>query len=386
MIKRAIGKAKRLAAPYVTADKKGKFAGIGIPFDSFRRIVVMETTFGWESIMKQTPQQLALHFGSDTLVLYHSAKDSYGNKEKYFKAKDNLYILNLDLYRKYLFEKTKAYNEKYLMVFSTDPLPLSRVKTYVKNDFCIIHEYVDDLNPSLCSGPVFGRLKKKFEYMVENGVRTVCTASRLYEGIKDSVPAALITNGCDYEHFKAAYYPVPDDMKFSSGKPVVGYYGAMASWMDYSLLEKLAECGKYEVVLIGVSYDGTLEKSGILSNDSIHFLGKKSYGDLPGYSSNFDVCIIPFLCNDITKSTSPVKLFEYMAAEKPIVTTDLPECRKYKSVSVAENHNSFLTLVEDAANNTNDEKRAKLRREALENTWDCKCRAILDFMSEDRIQ
>lgn len=380
MIKRVIGKAKRLAAPFITTNKKGKLENISIPFDNYDRIVVMETTFGWDSIMKQTPQQLALHFDRDTLVLYHSAKEEYKNAEKYIRIKENLYVLNLDLYRKFIIKKVSQYSEKYLAVFSTDPLSMEIVATYADFGFKIIFEYVDDLNPALCSGPVFGKLKKKFDYMLQTKAHTVCTATRLYESVKDKVPSILVTNGCDYEHFKAQDYPLPEDMKPLKGKRIVGYYGALASWMDYELLKKLSEDGSFEIVLLGVSYDGTLEKSGIAALEHIYCLGKKSYEELPHYAANFDVCIIPFLCNEITMATSPVKLFEYMAAEKPIVTTNLPECKKYKSVITAEDHLEFLSAVKDCLENTGDEKRALLRSEALENTWDMKCCTILDFM------
>ncbi len=58
-----------------------------------------------------------------------------------------------------------------------------------------------------------------------------------------------------------------------------------------------------------------------------------------------DVMIIPFVLNEITSSTSPVKLFEYMAMKKPIVTTDMLECRKYKSVLIGKNYEDFIKKI-----------------------------------------
>ncbi|MBQ5347017.1 MAG: glycosyltransferase, partial [Ruminococcus sp.] len=69
---------------------------------------------------------------------------------------------------------------------------------------------------------------------------------------------------------------------------------------------------------------------------------------LPYYATHFSVCTIPFLVNDITQATSPIKLFEYMALGKPIVTTAMNECKKYKSVMIAEDKKDFLEKIEKA--------------------------------------
>ena len=151
-----------------------------------------------------------------------------------------------------------------------------------------------------------------------------------------------------------------------------------------AVLEKIAKTDKYEIVLLGISYDGSFERSGLDKYENIHFLGKKAYDILPSYAAHFDVCMIPFVISDLTASTSPVKLFEYMAAEKPIVTTDLAECKKYKSVMCAKNHEDFIALLEEALFlSTDAEHKSKLKEEALANTWESKCKDILNFASAD---
>ncbi len=83
---------------------------------------------------------------------------------------------------------------------------------------------------------------------------------------------------------------------------------------------------------------------------------KKNYDELPNYLHDFDICTIPFVINEITLSTSPVKVFEYMAAKKPIVTTDLPECRKYKSILIGKDSEEFIKKIQLAISNMNNEK------------------------------
>ena len=91
--------------------------------------------------------------------------------------------------------------------------------------------------------------------------------------------------------------------------------------------------------------------------------------------------LIPFLVDPLTRATSPVKLFEYMALRKPIVTTDLDECRRYRSVLIGRSHEEFLKKLEEALRLRCDEEYlALLDREARENDWSEKARAITDAL------
>ena len=113
-------------------------------------------------------------------------------------------------------------------------------------------------------------------------------------------------------------------------------------------------------------------------------MGVKQYEVLKYYAKELDILTIPFLINDITKSTSPLKLFEYMALNKPIVTTDMNECRKYKSVMIGKTHKAFLKTLEIAQENKNDKRYIKLLdKEAKENSWDSKAKLITDYLKDE---
>ena len=104
---------------------------------------------------------------------------------------------------------------------------------------------------------------------------------------------------------------------------------------------------------------------------------------MQNYASRIDVLTIPFLINDITKATSPVKLFEYMALNKPIVTTDMDECRKYESVLIGHDHDEFLAQLDRALELRSDPQYLELLdREALANTWKEKAKCILDELAK----
>ncbi|MBM4379992.1 MAG: glycosyltransferase, partial [Deltaproteobacteria bacterium] len=160
--------------------------------------------------------------------------------------------------------------------------------------------------------------------------------------------------------------------------PVVGYFGALAKWFDYDLVRHLARARpEYRLVLIGPDYDGSLKASSVSDLSNVTCLGPIDYRLLPRYAQHFDVSTIPFVLNDITASTSPIKLFEYMALGHPIVTTNMPECRKYRSALIAHSREEFVEQVDRALALRGDESYLKvLRDEASSNTWKSKAEEI----------
>jgi hypothetical protein len=103
---------------------------------------------------------------------------------------------------------------------------------------------------------------------------------------------------------------------------------------------------------------------------------------LPYYALHFDVAIIPFERGDVAKSTSPLKLFEYFALEKPVVVTaDLLECRVYPEVFSAETPDGFCMALDEALpQSKNPEFKERLKQLALQNTWQCRAGALDAFI------
>ena len=172
----------------------------------------------------------------------------------------------------------------------------------------------------------------------------------------------------------------------SEGKTIIGYYGALAKWFDYKLIIKIANTHpEWNILLIGINYDDSIKKYNYFKKfKNILYVGTVEYRELIKYGNCCNVLTIPFVINDITLATSPVKVFEYMSMEKPIVTTALPECRKYKSVMIGENHKDFIDKLEKALlMQNNKEYKNLLKQEALANTWDNKVKEILKFLKEN---
>ena len=204
---------------------------------------------------------------------------------------------------------------------------------------------------------------------------------------RKEVNLAFSSNGVDYDFFKKLDQNFKFEKEFldiiNNGKINICYYGALAKWFDYELIKKIAKSNKYNVILFGIKYDEAYDNY-ISDEKNIYFMGPRDYKILKNYASKCDILIIPFLLNDITKSTSPVKIFEYMALHKPIVTTDLQECRKYKSVLIGKNHQDFLQKLDEAYNKKDNKDYIKLLdKEAQENDWSKKALAIINLIKKD---
>ena len=206
-----------------------------------------------------------------------------------------------------------------------------------------------------------------------------CTARVLVDEMLQRFPSDKVyylPNAAEYEHFhiKKEVADLPEDIKHivNKNKPIIGYFGALAKWIDYNLINLLAEKRPdAEIILIGWDFDGSQKL--LKERANLHVLGARPYAILPKYAIWFDIAIIPFSDVDISSTTSPIKLYEYMALGKPIVTTDVFECKRYRSVMAAQDHKEFLLLVDRAFKLKDDEDYLKLLDdEAKRNTWEAR--------------
>ena len=103
----------------------------------------------------------------------------------------------------------------------------------------------------------------------------------------------------------------------------------------------------------------------------MHLLGKKDYPVLPTYLKAFDVAVIPFKINDLTTGVNPVKLYEYLAAGKPVVSSKLPEVLPFApAVKLASTPAEFVAQVEEALADNTPAGVAERVALAEENSWE----------------
>lgn len=175
-----------------------------------------------------------------------------------------------------------------------------------------------------------------------------------------------IPNGVEVEHFSAPATPA-DDVP-NDGRPVVGFVGGLAQWVDMGLLRSLARARPaYHLVLVGPP---GADLSPLLGLANVHLLGPRPYADVPRYLAAMDVALIPFTRDQVTWNADPIKVYEYLAAGLPVVATDLPALRRLEHVvAVAESAEAFISRVDDAVARGRQAGRAERMAEATRHSW-----------------
>ncbi|WP_176063950.1 glycosyltransferase [Anaeromyxobacter diazotrophicus] len=155
----------------------------------------------------------------------------------------------------------------------------------------------------------------------------------------------LVRHGVDHRHFARALDPatrVPDDLA-RLPRPVIGFFGLLADWIDLGLVRAVADAWPAaSVVLIGRT---AAPLDALRGAPNVHLLGHRPYADLPGYCRGFDVALTPFRLNALARAANPLKAREYVAAGLPNVCTDLPELRAAPGCTVARSRGEFLAAV-----------------------------------------
>lgn len=175
---------------------------------------------------------------------------------------------------------------------------------------------------------------------------TIATAQALVESKRPRSGRSFhLPQGVSFEHF-AARRPVPAELA-SLPRPIIGFAGGLlVPPLDVELVRRVAEANPAaSVVLVGpVQSDISA-----LALPNVHVLGRRPYADLPAYVQAFDVGLIPYVLNPHTIAVDPLKLLEYLAAGVAVVSTDLPEVRKYSAmVRIGATADAFVAAVADA--------------------------------------
>lgn len=218
-------------------------------------------------------------------------------------------------------------------------------------------------------------LKDIEEKLFRDADLVVVSAEKLYKDKKKFNPNThIIRHGTDWRHFRAAVdaaIEIPADVAHLA-RPIIGFHGLLADWVDYELIKRTAEhFSEGSVVLVGKIAVDAEEKVKILDGvPNVAFLGRKPYAELPAYCRAFDVAINPFVINDLTLAANPLKVREYLAAGLPVVSTDIPEVRVLADCLVGESHEDFIAKLETAL--CSPKPRAEVSDAIRHESWEAK--------------
>lgn len=211
------------------------------------------------------------------------------------------------------------------------------------------------------------RLLSRCDLVVATSTALEATARSLARRVE------VIRNAGDYDHFHRAAVSHDAERTGHVGKRVVGYYGAIAEWFDVELLDQLARAlPDCEFRLIGADTAGVGHS--LRNHANVRMIGERPYAELPRWLADFDVCLIPFRMNSLTLATNPVKIYEYLSAGRPVVSSDLPEIRQFGDlVYRASTVEQFVERVVDALGEADDAHVTPLRARRMDfarkQTW-----------------
>ncbi|OXM85636.1 glycosyltransferase [Paenibacillus rigui] len=281
-------------------------------------IVIYPPTINW-NYMKQRPQQLMEQFGKHGHTVYYYDKHNTEGPVLEETAPHVFVIRHAAYFQHQLYPQVSAGHKK--LLWSTWSRKIA-FAAQVQADY-IVYDCVDD----------FPEWEQEEQSLAGKADVIFCTADHLFTKMRQLVkdkPVVSVPNGCDWEHFApvalSTYCRAQRlyDLPPTKG-PKLGYIGAWAPWVDEEWIRYTAKhMPDAQIVIVGPLLR---EDTGPLG-PNVHLLGYKDYEELPYILSYFDVCIIPFRLNRITVSTNPIKVYEFLAAGKPVVSTLLPELQK----------------------------------------------------------
>ncbi|HVF90256.1 MAG TPA: glycosyltransferase [Blastocatellia bacterium] len=335
--------------------------------------VIFLPSIGWEIPLAQRPHHLAREFARRGHVVIFDSSSSFDDVNGFREVEPNLF-----LYRGPE-EVLPRVPDPLLWVFTHNYESRRRYPASART----VYDWIDDFE-------VFpydrAFLESNHAAALKEATLVASVARTLHESALTERPDALyLPNAVEYQRFADDLAAPPADPDIEAlrreGKPVAGYYGALAEWFDYGLLDEVAGMRPdWNFLLIGPVYDLGLRTrgQGMLKRHNIRWIGQRDYDTLPGYLSLFDVAIIPFAINSITLATSPLKLYEFFAAGKPVVTTRMPECEAFPEVRAVAGARAFSEALDQALAEGRDPlAKERLRRLGRENSWAARVETVL---------
>jgi teichuronic acid biosynthesis glycosyltransferase TuaH len=282
--------------------------------------------------------------------------------------------------------KLNIHNFVYINCY--DPFYAGWLPAKMAAETCIYH-CIDDITQNSYTARHGERLENE---ACKNADFTFVTSTNLNR-LKSPFARRLTTffNAADVSVFQKVLsekYPRPAELEGHPG-PVIGYIGNLDDLrIDYPLLKKTAlRFPEKTLLLVGPINSGEPAGIGLDRLPNVVFVGSRRLEALPPFLKHMDVVLIPFLCNTLTFSIYPLKINEYLAAGKPVVTSSFSDdIRTFADCTyLAEDHEAFLLKIEVALAENNPEL-VRIRTEvANSNTWEARIKQLWQEIGSEEV-
>lgn len=308
----------------------------------------------------------------------------WDNTEKIEQGNENMIQIPID----YLYQNRADFFEKYLvenkyktfLIEFPHPLVVEILDIINCYNWTTIYDVIDDWEE-------FSKLGQAIWYdkMVETRVANmvdfnIATASRLKEKISSRIisnkPYYIISNGVDPNRIRKAERNKQYD--YRKGTVQIGYFGHLTdAWFDWNLVKELAIKHKdWTFHIIGYG-----QPEGLRLPENIILYGKKQPSELPYYAAFWDVAIIPFINCELTLSVNPIKIYEYLQLQLPVVASNMPEVKNFPFTQIAVGIEAFeKTIIRAKATKVDSDIVAEfIQRNTWESKFDTLCECIERF-------
>ena len=252
---------------------------------------------------------------------------------------------------------------------------------HIPHDILVYHAY-DDYSKQAS----YGKVERTAEEKLVSKADCIFASSRMIQKrlseLVDGAAVDFLPNGVDYQHFATAK-PQPSELK-SIQHPQIGYVGSVNDKVDLNLLKDLAERKPdYQFIIIG-GFGRFDDQDGLLNSlqqtENVHFLGSKSVDEIAGFMQHLDINTMLYRVDGKTWASSvyPLKLHEYLAAGKPVISADIDAVREFNQVvSIAQTPEQWISAIELSLSATSEEALKDRQAVAAENTWEARVTQIM---------
>ena len=194
----------------------------------------------------------------------------------------------------------------------------------------IVFDFMDDFSKMREFGRHYWPSERmQIEAIQSSDLIVAVTKVLLEKARQHGKPAVLIPNGVRFEDFVGPYEPHPMLRAFSP--PVIGFLGTFGSWIDIDLLCAVAE--EFPDALIVFVGNVLSDVKRLQQFSNVHFVKSVPYPEVPAVLVAFDVCLNPFdMKQPVSSGVSPLKLYEYLAAGKLVVSTWMHDLERVADV------------------------------------------------------
>jgi glycosyltransferase involved in cell wall biosynthesis len=259
--------------------------------------------------------------------------------------------------------------DSYLLWYYT---PMACAWTRHLNPLAVVYDCMDELSAFKGASPVLREREAELftrADLVFTGGQSLYEAKRTQHQCVYAFPSSI-----DAPHFAQARSIAAEPADQADiPRPRIGFFGVIDERMDLELLDRVAEARPdWQLVIIGPVVK--IDPESLPRRANIHYLGGKSYAELPAYLSGWDVALLPFARNESTRFISPTKTPEYLAAGCPVVSTSIRDVvRPYGEqnlVYIADTPQEFVAAIEAAMASDTEERLRKVDAFLSQTSWD----------------